>query len=30
MPTPDKFIVGRTYKDGKGKTATYRGNGVFE
>jgi len=30
MPTPDKFIVGRTYKDGKGKTAVYRGNGVFE
>lgn len=30
MPTPDKFIVGRTYKDGKGRTATYRGNGVFE
>jgi hypothetical protein len=30
MPTPDKFVVGRTYKDGKGKTAVYRGNGVFE
>ena len=30
MPTPDKFIVGRTYKDGKGKTAVYRGNGVFK
>lgn len=30
MPTPDKFIVGRTYIDGKGRTATYRGNGVFE
>lgn len=30
MPTPDKFIVGRTYKDGKGRTAIYRSNGVFE
>ena len=30
MPTPDKFILGRTYTDAKGRTATYRGNGVWE
>lgn len=30
MPTPDKFIVNRTYTDAKGRTATYRGNGVWE
>ena len=29
MPTPD-FIVNRTYTDAKGRTATYRGNGVWE
>ena len=30
MPTPDKFIVDRTYTDANGNKAIYRGNGVFE
>ncbi len=29
-PAPDKFIVGKQYKDSKGNIATYRGNGVWE
>lgn len=30
MPTPEKFTVGKRYRDAKGNTATYRGNGVWE
>jgi hypothetical protein len=30
MPTPDNFIVGRTYTDAKGNKAVYQGNGVFK
>jgi hypothetical protein len=30
MPTPDKFAVGKPYKDAKGNVKTYRGNGVWE
>jgi len=30
MPTPDKFEVGKPYRDAKGNVKTYRGNGVWE
>ena len=30
MPTPDKFKVGKPYRDAKGNVKTYRGNGVWE
>jgi hypothetical protein len=30
MPTPDKFQVGKPYRDAKGNVKTYRGNGVWE
>lgn len=29
-PTPDKFVVGKRYRDANGNTAIYKGNGVFQ
>lgn len=29
-PTPDKFVVGKRYRDANGKTAIYKGNGTWE
>jgi len=29
-PTPDQFVVGKRYRDAKGNTAIYKGNGVFQ
>lgn len=30
MPTPDKFVVGKRYRDAAGNVKTYRGNGSWE